>query len=113
MARTHTDQANTWQVIDVMELTNALKGIRVCVTGHLGLSRNEVSAIIQRAGGCLEDSVRYGVKYLITNKDWTTGSIIGAKSNKLRKAEELGVKVISEQAFIDLIVERAEGFTQE
>ena len=111
MARPGTDQANTWQVMDVMELTNALRGIRVCITGHLGIPRDQVKAIIEKAGGSLEDSVRYGVRYLVTNKDWTANSVQG-KSNKFRKAEELGVKIISEQQFIDLIVERAEGFTE-
>ena len=108
MARTDTEQANTWRVLDIMEISGALKGVSVVFTGHLGLSRTEVAVIVQRAGGRVEDSVRWGVKYLVTNKDWTRGSIDGGKSNKFRKAEELGVKILSEQQFIDLIVSQAE-----
>lgn len=104
MARTHSDNADVWRVLDVMEITDALKGQRVCITGHLGLARHEVQAIIQKAGGEVHDSIKWNTTILVTNKDWTAGTVDGA-SSKFRKAQANGTKIVNEQAFIDYIVE--------
>lgn len=96
-------------VIAVMEPGNALRGKRFSITGHLGRVRDEVVKIIEECGGHYDKSPAWGTNYLITNADWTPGSIHGSKSNKLKKAENMGIKIISEQRFYDMIVENAEG----
>jgi NAD-dependent DNA ligase len=108
MARLGTDAANTWAVMDVMDVTNALKGQRVCFTGHLGLARHELVRIIEKAGGECHDDVKSHTTILVTNRDFTKGTVSGNKSNKIRKAEQYRVKILSEQQFIDLIVENGE-----
>jgi len=102
----HTDLAS---IIEVMEVQNALKGRRFSITGHLGRPRKEIVAIIKQAGGYFDKAPNYNTTYLITNLDWNEGSTVckGA-SNKLLKARELGVKIISEAKFYEMICEYGE-----
>ena len=96
-------------IIEVMEVQNALRGKRFSITGHLGRPRKEIVAIIEQAGGNFDKAPVWGTTYLITNNDWNKGSTIkkGA-SKKLLKAQEQGIKIISEQAFYDMIIEQGE-----
>jgi NAD-dependent DNA ligase len=108
MARTN-EKTDLWVVVEVMEVSNALKGVSFSITGHLGVPRDRVVKIIETAGGRFEPEPRYGVKYLITNRDWNKGSTKEAKrSNKLIKAEAMGIKVISEDEFCKMIIENGE-----
>jgi NAD-dependent DNA ligase len=106
MART-TDNTDVWKVLDVMEITGALKGQRICFTGHASLPRAQISAIVQKAGGEIHDSVKYDTTMLVSNKDWNAGSVDGV-SSKFRKAQANGTKIINEQQFIDYIVEHGQ-----
>lgn len=108
MARLKSDQANTWAVIDVMDVTGALKGKTVSFTGHLGLPRDQIIAIIEKAGGTFVDRPRYGTTWLITNADWTKGTVKGKVSSKYTDAVNNFVQIISEQKFIDYICEHGE-----
>ncbi len=101
-----TDMAT---IVEVMEVQNALKSKRFSITGHLGRPRKEIVAIIEQAGGIFDKSPIWGTHYLITNNDWNKGSTIrkGA-SRKLLKAQENGIKIISEQVFYDMICEHGE-----
>lgn len=96
-------------IIEVMEVQNALKRKRFSITGHLGRPRKEIVAIIEQAGGTFDKSPTWGTNFLITNSDWNKGSTIrkGA-SRKFIKAQEQGIKIISEQVFYDMLIEQGE-----
>ncbi len=92
-------------VLEVMECGGALKGKTFSITGHLGRPRKDIIAIIDQAGGRFEERPRYGVNYLITNKDWNKGSTVTAKaSSKLLAAQRYGIKILGEQEFYDMIM---------
>jgi NAD-dependent DNA ligase len=91
-------------VVEIMEVENSLKGKSFSITGHLGRPRHEIVKIIESAGGRFDKSPGWGTRYLITNQDWTKGTINGSKSNKLRKAEREGVKIITEAQFYDMLM---------
>lgn len=105
MARPNTDQANLASIALVMEVPNALKGKTFSITGHLGLPRADVVKIIHQSGGKFEERPRHGVNYLITNNDWTKGTIKGKVSSKFDEARRLGIKILSEDEFYKLIIE--------
>lgn len=107
------DQTPLATVVEIMEPGNALRGKRFSITGHLGRVREEIVKIIEECGGYFDKVPTYGTHYLITNKDWNAGSVQGKKSNKLRKAEENGVKIISEAKFYEMIMSNAEDSTTE
>ena len=68
----------------------------VCFTGKLeNFSRKEAAAFAEKHGFTVLSGVSNGLSYLVTN-DKDSGS------SKNKKAAQLGVKVISEQEFIDL-----------
>jgi len=101
-----TDMAT---IVEVMEVQNALRGKRFSITGHLGRPRKEIVAIIEQAGGVFDKAPVWGTNYLITNNDWNKGSTItkGA-SRKLLKAQDIGVKILSEQEFYDMLIAQGE-----
>jgi len=102
------ENTDTAVVIEIMEPGNALKGKRFSITGHLGRKRDDVVKIIEECGGVFEKQPTYGTHYLITNADWNAGAVKGGKSNKLRKAEANGTKIISEAKFYEMIMQSAE-----
>jgi len=96
-------------VLEVMECGGALKGKVFSITGHLARPRKDIVSIIEQAGGRFEERPRYGVHFLITNKDWNKGSTVTAKaSSKLLDAQKNGIKVISETEFYDMIMKNDE-----
>ena len=98
-----------WQVVEVMEVSNALKGKRFSITGHLGLPRPAIVKIIETAGGQLEECPKWGTHFLITNKEFNRGSTIHpTKSSKMIEAERNGIKVISEAEFCQMIIDGGE-----
>ncbi len=83
---------------DVSALTpssNVLEGKTFVFTGTLEkFSRNEAKAMVEDNGGKVTSSVSKKLDYLVA----------GAKAgSKLKKAEELGVTVLSEEEFLNLI----------
>jgi NAD-dependent DNA ligase len=113
MAR-QNEKTDMWTVIEVMEVSNALRGKSFSITGHLGRPRPVIVKIIETAGGRFEAEPRRGVTYLITNRDWNKGSTVEAKrSNKLIAAERLGIKIISEDEFCQLIIDAGETVADE
>jgi NAD-dependent DNA ligase len=101
-----TDCTALWQVALVMEPSSSLKGKTFSITGHLGVPRDDVVRIIETAGGKFEPEPRFGVTYLITNKSWNKGSTVKAgTSNKLLKAERLGIKILSEMQFCQMVID--------
>ena len=77
------------------ELT--LEGFSFCFTGELKeIKRKEAEAKVAELGGAAKSSVVKGLNYLVTNDP-------GSGSSKNKKAQELGVKIIDEKAFLKLI----------
>jgi BRCT domain type II-containing protein len=108
MARVN-EKTDMWTVIEVMEVSNALKGKVFSITGHLGRPRPVIVKIIETAGGRFEAEPKWGVNFLITNRDWNKGSTKEAKrSNKLIAAESMKIKIISEDDFCQMIIDNGE-----
>jgi BRCT domain type II-containing protein len=98
-----------WQIVSVMEVTNALKGKSFSITGHMGLPRAEIVKIIETAGGVFEERPRFGTYGLITNKQWNAGSTVDPKkSSKLIEAERNRIRIFSEAEFCQLIIDGGE-----
>jgi DNA ligase (NAD+) len=67
-----------------------LNGFSFCITGATSKPRKAVQKDIMDAGGIVKESVGAGLSYLVTNESKEFGS------NKMKKAEKLGTKIISE-----------------
>lgn len=102
-----SDVTMTMQVLEVSP-TKWTRGRRVAFTGHLSATRDEYLKILSDAEMVYEKTVTYGVHYLITNKEWNSGAVDGGKSNKLRKAEQMGVKIMNERQFHNLLTRKDE-----
>ena len=59
-----------------------------------GLSRDEASSMIRRAGGNVSSSVSKATDYIVAGDN---------AGSKLAKAQSLGVKVVSETEFLKLL----------
>ncbi|MGN6555234.1 MAG: NAD-dependent DNA ligase LigA [Verrucomicrobiota bacterium] len=72
-----------------------LAGKTFVLTGTLpSLSRDEASALIRNAGGSVTGSVSKNTDFLLAGE---------SAGSKLEKAKELGVKILSEKDFMDLL----------
>ena len=99
---------NLAEIVAVMEVTDTLKKKSFCITGHLGKPRAEIEQLIVQAGGRVDKSVTGSTNYLITNEDWTKGTVKG-KSSKLLKAERNGTRIISEAKFFEMLTNETDG----
>ena len=77
---------------------NALSGMTFVITGSLNHYDNSDSlvSVIEQNGGKVSGSVSAKTTYLINND-------VESTSGKNKKAKELGVKIISEEDFINLL----------
>ncbi len=102
MARVNemTDMAT---IVEIMEVSGALKGKSFSITGHLGRKREDIVKIIEMAGGTFHKEPGFGTAYLITNADWTARTARPGASKKFDKARRNGTKIISEAQFYELI----------
>ncbi|MBQ7640044.1 MAG: NAD-dependent DNA ligase LigA [Bacteroidales bacterium] len=80
---------------ETRRLSDTLAGATVVVSGNFTVSREEMKALIAAHGGKNTGSVSGSTTYLLAGEK--------AGPEKLRKAEKLGVKVISEEEFYQLI----------
>jgi DNA ligase (NAD+) len=72
-----------------------ISGMTVVLTGTLPtLSRDEASALIRNAGGNVAGSVSKNTDFLLAGEE---------AGSKMEKAKELGVKILSEKDFLDLL----------
>jgi NAD-dependent DNA ligase len=80
-----------------------LAGKSFCFTGELRtLKRADAEHRVKEAGGSTRSGVTKGLSYLVTN-DAASGS------GKNKKAAELGVPLIDEQAFLELLAQAESG----
>lgn len=75
-------------------------GVNFVVTGSVEhfANRNEVKAVIEARGGKVTGSVTSKTAYLINNDKMST-------SSKNKKAQDLGIPIISEEEFIEMLGE--------
>ena len=78
-----------------MSKSNKLAGLNFVVTGKCSVPRNDLHALIEENGGVVQKGVSKNTQYLIVGMD------VGAV--KMNKAEALGVKLIEEEVFRDMI----------
>ncbi|MCM8784664.1 MAG: NAD-dependent DNA ligase LigA [Candidatus Omnitrophica bacterium] len=82
----------------VEEKKDILSGLTFVITGTLeNYSRDEIQDYIKKLGGKVTDSVSKKTNYLICGME---------PGSKLQKAKQLGVKIISEAEFEQLVKER-------
>jgi DNA ligase (NAD+) len=78
-----------------------LTGLRFVFTGGLErMSRTEARALVEKAGGRVSGSVSKLTDYVVAGE---------SAGSKLAKAESLGVEILDERAFLDLLREREVG----
>lgn len=83
---------------EVVQAGNALEGLSIVVSGVFARrSRDEIKALIEGHGGKVLGAVSGSTNYLVA------GDKMGPA--KLKKAESLGVKIISEDEFLHMINE--------
>ena len=89
---------STAQVLEEMNITqNTLKYHNRNIYGKLGVAnRKELQALIESKGGKVTGSVTAKTHYLINND-------VTSNSSKNKKAKELGVAIISEVDFLEMI----------
>ena len=80
-------------LLDQVSLVSASKqghlaGATYCITGTLSRPRNQIKDDIKEAGGVVKDSITKTLDYLVVGKN---------SGSKLKKAEDAGVVVISEE----------------
>ena len=81
----------TWEKRRTGKLTDK----RFVFTGALtGLSRHEAHARVERLGGAVGSSISKTIDYVVAGED---------AGSKLKKAKELGLTILSEQEFLDLV----------
>ena len=83
------------EVIEEEGADNRFEGKTFVLTGTLEhYSREQASEIIEKFGGKTSSSVSKKTDYVLAGEE---------AGSKLRKAQELGVKIISEEEFNELI----------
>lgn len=75
--------------------SDSLAGLTIVISGNFSVSRDEMKRLIEDNGGKNSGSVSSKTSYLLA------GTKPG--SEKVRKAEELGVKIISESEFLAMV----------
>jgi DNA ligase (NAD+) len=75
---------------------NALEGLKIVATGKLeNFSRDEIKEAIEANGGKAVSSVSAKTDFLLAGEN--------AGGSKLNKAQELGVRIVTEQEFLEMI----------
>ncbi len=79
--------------------SEALAGKSIVISGNFSISRDDMKALIEKHGGKNTSSVSAKTSYLLAGEK--------PGPEKIRKAGELGVRVISEQEFFSMIPDAA------
>ena len=85
-------------IITIESLSDGkLSGLSFCFTGELKtMKRQDAESLVKKNGGSSKSSVTKDLSYLVTN-DTTSGS------SKNLKAQKLGIKIINEEEFLELL----------
>jgi len=83
--------------------SEALSGKTIVISGNFSISRDEMKALIERHGGKNSSSVSSKTSFLLA------GSKPGPE--KIKKAEQLGIAVLSEESFMALLPEEVKPAT--
>jgi len=75
--------------VEIKEAGSRLIGKSFCITGSLSKPRREIEKRIKDVGGQVSSSVSSRTTHLVTND-------VGSGSSKMKKAQSLGIPVISE-----------------
>jgi DNA ligase (NAD+) len=76
--------------------TSVVAGKKFVLTGAASRPRKEIAADIEAAGGIVADAINGTVQFLVQSDP-------SSKSSKTKKAEQLGIKVISEETLMHMI----------
>ena len=79
---------------ETINSSGKLKGLKFVLTGKLSLSRQKTKEKIRKLGGDVSSSVSKNTDYLVIGKE---------PGLKLKKAKDLGVKIIKEKEFLKLL----------
>ena len=79
-----------------VEVEKVLEGKTFIFTGRISMPREEARSIVERLGGHVASSVSKRTDYVVAGED---------PGSKLEKAEKLGVKVIDEEEFREMVKE--------
>ncbi|MBP1150920.1 MULTISPECIES: NAD-dependent DNA ligase LigA [unclassified Methylocaldum] len=95
VVRALLDAGVHWEEVAEVKTEQPLQGRTFVITGTLSsMSRGEAKARLQALGGKVTGSVSKNTSYVIAGAD---------PGSKLAKAQELGVEVLDEAAFLDLV----------
>ena len=76
--------------------TSVVAGQKFVLTGAASRPRKEIAADIEAAGGIVADAINGTVQFLVQSDP-------SSKSSKTKKAEQLGIKVISEETLMHML----------
>lgn len=79
------------------QVSEALKGMTIVISGNFSISRDQMKALITAHGGKNSGSVSGKTTFLLAGEK--------AGPEKLKKAESLGVRIISEREFMEEILQ--------
>ncbi len=82
------------EVEETAGVSDVLDGISFVITGTLSRPREYFKELILNAGGKVSDSVSAKTAYLLAGEN---------AGSKLKKAEKLGIKILSEEEFYELL----------
>lgn len=82
-------------------LSETLKGMTIVISGNFSISRDQMKALIVAHGGKNSGSVSGKTTYLLAGEK--------AGPEKLKKAESLGVRIITEKEFMEEILQEQVG----
>ena len=80
--------------------SDALDGQSIVISGNFSISRDDMKALIEANGGKNSSSVSGKTSFLLAGEK--------AGPEKLRKCEELGIKVVSEKEFYEMLPSRTQ-----
>ena len=74
-----------------------LKGVSFCFSGELkGMKRSQAEEKVKSLGALVKSSIVKDLSFLVSNES-------GSQTSKVKKAQALGVKIINEDEFLDML----------